>query len=69
MKPVFSIAKGAQAKRVIYADGEDERVLRAAQVVLEEGIAEPILIGRPHVVDVTAETLRPAHQARAPISS
>ena len=52
MKPVFSIAKGAQAKRVIYADGEDERVLRAAQVVLEEGIAEPILIGRPHVVDV-----------------
>ena len=52
MKPVFSTAKSAQAKRVIYADGEDERVLRAAQVVLEEGIAEPILIGRPHVVDV-----------------
>jgi malate dehydrogenase (oxaloacetate-decarboxylating)(NADP+) len=52
MKPVFSIAKGAQRKRVIYADGEDERVLRAAQVVLEEGIAEPILIGRPHVIDV-----------------
>ena len=52
MKPVFSTAKGAQAKRVIYADGEDERVLRAAQVVLEEGIAEPILIGRPHVIDV-----------------
>ena len=39
--------QGASAKRVIYADGEDERVLRAAQVVLEEGIAEPILIGRP----------------------
>ena len=52
MKPVFSIAKGAQAKRVIYADGEDERVLRAAQVVLEEGIAEPILVGRPNVIDV-----------------
>jgi malate dehydrogenase (oxaloacetate-decarboxylating)(NADP+) len=52
MKPVFSIAKGAQAKRVIYADGEDERVLRAAQVVLEEGIAKPIIIGRPNVVDV-----------------
>ncbi|MCX7303358.1 MAG: NADP-dependent malic enzyme [Hyphomicrobiales bacterium] len=51
MKPVFSIAKASQAKRVIYADGEDERVLRAAQVVLEEGIAEPILIGRPTVVD------------------
>ncbi|TIV02282.1 MAG: NADP-dependent malic enzyme [Mesorhizobium sp.] len=52
MKPVFSSAKAASAKRVIYADGEDERVLRAAQVVLEEGIAEPILIGRPHVVEV-----------------
>jgi len=52
MKPVFSIAKSSQAKRVIYADGEDERVLRAAQVVLEEGIAEPILIGRPNVIDV-----------------
>ncbi len=52
MKPVFSAAKSASAKRVIYADGEDERVLRAAQVVLEEGTAAPILIGRPHVVDV-----------------
>jgi len=52
MKPVFSAAKASTAKRVIYADGEDERVLRAAQVVIDEGIAAPILIGRPHVVDV-----------------
>jgi malate dehydrogenase (oxaloacetate-decarboxylating)(NADP+) len=52
MKPVFATAKASTTKRVIYADGEDERVLRAAQVVLEEGIAEPILIGRPHVVEV-----------------
>jgi malate dehydrogenase (oxaloacetate-decarboxylating)(NADP+) len=52
MKPVFSAAKTASARRVIYADGEDERVLRAAQVVLEEGLGEPILIGRPHVVEV-----------------
>ncbi|MCT9000078.1 NADP-dependent malic enzyme [Chelativorans intermedius] len=52
MKPVFSAAKQAGSKRVIYADGEDERVLRAAQVVLEEGLAQPILIGRPHVVEV-----------------
>jgi malate dehydrogenase (oxaloacetate-decarboxylating)(NADP+) len=52
MKPVFSAAKAAQEKRVVYADGEDERVLRAAQVVLEEGIAKPILIGRPHVIEV-----------------
>ena len=51
MKPVFSAAKAAGAKRVIYADGEDERVLRAAQVVLEEGTATPILIGRPHVIE------------------
>ncbi|MCB1417530.1 MAG: NADP-dependent malic enzyme [Notoacmeibacter sp.] len=50
MKPVFSAAKRAGAKRVIYAEGEDERVLRAAQVVLEEGIAVPILIGRPQVI-------------------
>ncbi|WP_187971818.1 NADP-dependent malic enzyme [Aquibium microcysteis] len=51
MKPVFSAARTATARRVIYADGEDERVLRAAQVVLEEGIARPILIGRPSVVE------------------
>jgi malate dehydrogenase (oxaloacetate-decarboxylating)(NADP+) len=52
MKPIFSAAANASSKRVIYADGEDERVLRAAQVVLEEGIAEPTLIGRPHVIEV-----------------
>jgi malate dehydrogenase (oxaloacetate-decarboxylating)(NADP+) len=50
MKPLFAQAK-ADPKRVIYADGEDERVLRAAQVVLEEGLAIPILIGRPSVVE------------------
>jgi malate dehydrogenase (oxaloacetate-decarboxylating)(NADP+) len=51
MKPLFERAK-AEPQRVIYADGEDERVLRAAQVVVEEGLAEPILIGRPAVLDV-----------------
>ncbi len=51
MKPVFATAKRAP-KRVIYADGEDERVLRTAQIAIEEGIAVPILIGRPHVIDV-----------------
>ena len=50
MKPLFEKAKAAP-KRVIYADGEDERVLRAAQVSLEEGIAIPILIGRPSVIE------------------
>jgi len=51
MKPVIGAAKAAP-KRVIYADGEDERVLRAAQVVIEDGLAMPILIGRPSVIDV-----------------
>jgi len=51
MKPVFTAARSAEKKRVIYADGEDERVLRAAQVVIEEGIAIPTLIGRPQVVE------------------
>ena len=53
MKPVFAAARAAP-KRVIYADGEDERALRAAQVAIEEGIATPILIGRPHVMEVRA---------------
>ena len=52
MKPIIAAAKAARPKRVIYADGEDERVLRAAQVVIEEGLARPILIGRPSVIDV-----------------
>lgn len=51
MKPVFAAAKTAKRKRVIYANGEDERVLRAAQIVLEEQTAIPLLIGRPHVVE------------------
>jgi malate dehydrogenase (oxaloacetate-decarboxylating)(NADP+) len=50
MKPVFGEAR-ANPKRVIYAEGEDERVLRAVQVVIEDGIAIPILIGRPQVVE------------------
>ena len=50
MKPIFAQAAKAP-KRVVYADGEDERVLRAAQVVIEEKLAFPILIGRPAVVD------------------
>lgn len=50
MKPVMQAAK-ARPKRVIYAEGEDERVLRATQTVVEEGIAKPILIGRPDVIE------------------
>src|SRR4029079_15087314 len=50
MKPVFAQAK-EQMKRVIYAEGEDERILRATQIVVEEGLARPILIGRPAIVE------------------
>ena len=50
MKPIFSAAKQAP-KRIVYAEGEDERVLRAAQVVVDEGLAKPILIGRPAVIE------------------
>ncbi|MGB6155142.1 MAG: phosphate acyltransferase, partial [Castellaniella sp.] len=51
MRPLFHQAKSAP-KRVIYADGEDERVLRAAQTVLDEGIAQPVLVGRPAVIEM-----------------
>ncbi|QRM55676.1 NADP-dependent malic enzyme [Sinorhizobium sp. BG8] len=51
MKPIFAAAKAAEKKRVIFAEGEDERVLRAAQVLLEEATAKPILIGRPQIIE------------------
>ena len=50
MKPIFTLAKRAANKRVAYAEGEDERVLRAVQVVVDEGLARPTLIGRPAVI-------------------
>jgi len=54
MKPVIAQAR-QQKKRVIYSDGEDERVLRATQAVIEDGICEPVLIGRPDVVQSRLE--------------
>jgi malate dehydrogenase (oxaloacetate-decarboxylating)(NADP+) len=54
MRPVFAAAKAQQA-RVVYAEGEDERVLRAVQVVLDEGLGKPILIGRPDVIRMRIE--------------
>ncbi|WP_420347563.1 NADP-dependent malic enzyme [Pelagibius sp.] len=56
MKPIFQRAK-ENPKRVIYAEGEDERVLRAVQVVVDEGLAEPILVGRPDVVATRVKRL------------
>lgn len=50
MKPIFTAAKAASKKRVAYAEGEEERVLRAAQIVVDERLAVPTLIGRPAVI-------------------
>ncbi len=50
MKPIFNAAKKALKKRVAYAEGEEERILRAAQIVVDEGLARPTLIGRPAII-------------------
>ena len=53
MKPLFQVAKNAHIdlKRIVYAEGEEERVLRAVQVVVDEKLARPILVGRPAVLE------------------
>jgi malate dehydrogenase (oxaloacetate-decarboxylating)(NADP+) len=52
MQPIFNAARAAAKKcRVAYADGEDERALRAAQMAIDDGLAHPILIGRPAVIE------------------
>jgi malate dehydrogenase (oxaloacetate-decarboxylating)(NADP+) len=56
MKPVFERAR-EDSKRLIYAEGEDERVLRAVQVVIDEGLARPIVVGRPEVIARRIERL------------
>src|SRR5262245_35988639 len=56
MKPLFTAAKAAP-RRIVYAEGEDERVLRAAQIVVDEGLARPILVGRPQVIEQRLERL------------
>jgi malate dehydrogenase (oxaloacetate-decarboxylating)(NADP+) len=50
MKPIFAAAKAATRKRIAYAEGEEERVLRACQIVVDEGLARPTLIGRPAII-------------------
>ncbi len=50
MKPIYAAAKNATRNRVCYAEGEEERVLRAVQIVVDEGLAKPTLIGRPAVI-------------------
>ena len=56
MRPVFEAAKAA-SRRIVFAEGEDERVLRAAQAILEETTETPILIGRPEVIEARCEKL------------
>ncbi len=56
MKPVFERAR-SELKRVVYAEGEEEVVLRAVQTVVDEGLARPILIGRPAVIQARIERL------------
>jgi len=56
MRSVFAVAKQAP-RRVVYAEGEEERILRAAQVVVDEGLARPVLIGRPDVIASRIERL------------
>ena len=57
MRAVFSAAKQGAVKRIVYAEGEDERVLRAVQIVLEERLAKPILVGRPEVIAMRLEKI------------
>ena len=79
MKPIFQIAKKAPAarKRIVFAEGEEERVLRAVQVVIDEKLAQPILVGRPAVLaqriekfglrmrpEVDFETINPEYDER-----
>ena len=65
MKPIYAAAKKGVKNRIAYAEGEEERVLRAAQIVVDEGLARPTLIGRPAVIAVRIEKfglrLRPGH--------
>jgi len=76
MQPIFTAAK-KEPKRIVYAEGEDERVLRAVQVVVDEKLAKPILVGRPAVLarrierfglrlkpDVDVETINPEFDER-----
>jgi malate dehydrogenase (oxaloacetate-decarboxylating)(NADP+) len=57
MKPLFAIAKKASSelKRIVFAEGEQERILRAVQVVVDENLARPILVGRPAVLEQRIE--------------
>ena len=69
MQPVFQAASDQATKRIVYAEGEDDRVLRAAQVAVDEKLARPVLVGRPEVIQDKVENLglrlRPAATTRS----
>jgi malate dehydrogenase (oxaloacetate-decarboxylating)(NADP+) len=56
MRPVFELAR-AEPRKIAYAEGEDERVLRAVQTVIDEGLAQPVLIGRRAVIEAKTKEL------------
>ncbi|HKQ70186.1 MAG TPA: NADP-dependent malic enzyme [Polyangiaceae bacterium] len=56
MRKIFSLAKATEA-RIVFTEGEDDKILRAAQIVADEGICHPILLGRPNVIRARAEEL------------
>ena len=58
MKPVIAAVRAQNNKKVVFCEGEDERTLRAAQTIVDEKIATPILIGRPQVIEVRLKRLR-----------
>jgi len=55
MKPIFTAARRAARNRIVFAEGEEERVLRAVQVIIDEKIARPTLVGRPSVIEKRIE--------------
>ncbi|MBQ0933191.1 NADP-dependent malic enzyme [Ideonella alba] len=57
MKPIFAVAKRAKNRRVAFAEGEDRRVLRALQVIVDENLARPVLVGRASVIKTRIEKL------------
>ena len=72
MRPVFTAAK-KKPGRVVFAEGEDERVLRAVQVVVDEGLARPILVGRPAVIETRLKRaglrVQPGREIEGPMAT
>src|SRR5690606_21008115 len=57
MKPIFAAARAADRQRIVYSEGEEDRVLRAVQAVIDAKLARPVLVGRPAVIEKRLERL------------